>query len=415
MCFTRVKTMILKLTYGNSTLPIEIPDGVEVDEFSPARVKQPVTFDLFRDEFNKFGGTEFIDQPNLLIVVNDAYRNTPTPEILGWLDRIKGGLLDTADFIVATGSHDPPTQKQLDTIFGTHLERVCQRLCVHNASDYDNLTRLGVDSMGGEVWLNNAVVSHERVILISSVEPHYFAGLTGGRKSLFPGLTDLATMERNHNLANSMLAGPLALEGNPVAEHLEELAGFVDQSHLFGLQAVLDADSAIASLFCGGLNEAFKHSVNRAEAIFAHKIEQQYDVVICEVLPPLDKNLYQVQKALENCHTGVRNGGAIILVSACEEGIGSEHFMQLAQNWDRSKNEPIDGTWRFGSHKLSRVIAHGLRIEIYIHSNLAQKIVRQVFYEPLDFVKKFLYLRSDQQELSRLAVVRDAGNTVLKV
>lgn len=407
--------MILELRYGNSSLSIEIPDGVEVDEYAPTRVENPVSYESFQKDFVNSGGSEFIEKPNLLIVVNDAYRNTPTSDILGWLDRVKGDLLDTADFIVATGSHAPPTPEQLGTIFGTHLDRVSERLLVHNASDYDSMTRLGVDSMGGEIWLNNAAVNHDRLLLISSVEPHYFAGLTGGRKSLFPGLTDLATMERNHNMANSMSAAPLALKGNPVAEHLEELLNFVDQSRLFGLQAVLDADGAIASLFCGGLYEAFTRGVAEAERIYAHAIEQQYDVVICEVLPPLDKNLYQVQKALENCHAAVRNGGAIILISACEEGIGSEHFMQLAQNWDRSKNEPADGNWRFGSHKLSRVIAHGQRIEIYLHSNLPPGPVRKVFYEPLDFVKKFLYLRSDQRELSRLAVVRDAGNSVLKV
>lgn len=407
--------MILKLTYGNSILPIDIPEGVLVDEFAPIRVEAPVSYDSFHNDFINSGGGEFIAEPNLLIVVNDAYRPTPTTAILDWLDRENSNLLDTADFIIATGSHDPPTEVQLDTIFGSHLKRVRDRLAIHNASDYDNMTRLGVDRMGGEVWLNSAVAEHERVLLISSVEPHYFAGLSGGRKSLFPGLTDLATIERNHNLANSMSAEPLALVGNPVAEHFEELMNFVDQSRLFGLQAVLDADGAIASLFCGDLNEAFQHGVAEAERIYAHAIEQQYDVVICEVLPPLDKNLYQVQKALENCHAAVRNGGAIVLMSACDEGIGSEHFMQLAQDWDRSKNEPADGNWRFGSHKLSRVIAHGQRIEIYLHSNLPSEPVRRVFYEPLDFVKKFLFLRADQRELSRLALVRDAGNSVLKV
>ncbi|MDH3891115.1 MAG: lactate racemase domain-containing protein [candidate division Zixibacteria bacterium] len=407
--------MILELTYGDGTIPIEIPDGVEVDEFAPVRVAQPVTFDHFSDEFRKSGGVEFVSDNPPLIVVNDAYRNTPTPEILGWLDRIKDDLLDTADFIVATGTHDPPTESQLVSIFGPHLERVRRHLLVHNAVDYDSMTQLGVDSMGGEVWLNNALDNHQRLLLISSVEPHYFAGLSGGRKSLFPGLTDLATIERNHNLANSMLAEPLALEGNPVAEHLEELAGFVDQSRLLGIQAVLDADGAIASLFCGGLNESFGRGRKRAEDIFAHRIEQQYDVVICELRSPLDKNLYQVQKALEHCHAGVRNGGAIILVSACREGIGSEHFMQLAQKWDCTKNEPADGKWRFGSHKLSRVAAHSQRIEVYLHSTLPPQPVRQVFYEPLDFVKKFLFLRSDQRELFRLAVVRDAGNSVLTV
>ncbi len=406
---------ILELNYGRKTVPIEIPEGVEVDEYAPVRIENPVRYDGFHDDFIESGGGEFIAEQNTLIVVNDAYRNTPTPTILNWLDKADRQFLEKADFIVAAGSHDPPTEQQFAIIFGDHLKRVRDRVTVHNATDYDSMTGLGVDSKGGEVRLNSAIFSYERVILISSVEPHYFAGLTGGRKSLFPGLTDLATIERNHNMANSMNARPLTLEGNPVAEHLEEMAGMVDQSRMFGIQAVLDAEGAIAALFCGNLSDAFRRAVGEAKKIYAHKVAHQYDVVICELLPPLDRNLYQVQKALENCHAAVRNGGAIILVSACEEGAGSEHFMQLALTWDRIRNEPSDGHWRFGSHKLSRVVAHSRRIDIFLHSTLPKETVRQVFYEPLDFVKKFLFLRSDQRELFRLAVVRDAGNTVLEI
>ncbi len=406
--------MTIELSFADGKLPIDIPDGVEVDEFAPVLVDKPLTFEQFRTEFQDSGGSEFLGEKPPVVVVNDAYRKTPTVTILKWLERIDRRLLDEASYIIATGTHDAPTEAQLQKIFGPFLERIRERLTIHDANNYDAMVRLGSDEKGGDVWLNKVAAEHQRLLLISSIEPHYFAGFTGGRKSLFPGLTDLATTERNHNLANSMLAAPLKLKGNPVAEHLQSLMQFVEESKLFGLQAVLDATGEIAALFCGQLENAFLRATTRAEQVFTREIDEQYDVVICELLPPLDENLYQVQKALENCHEAVRNGGAIILISACEGGVGSDYFMKLAESWDRSRNEPADGNWLFGSHKLSRVNAHSQRIEVLLHSTLPEATVRRVFYEPLDFVKKFLYLRSDQRELHRLAVVHDAGNMVLK-
>ena len=406
--------MTIELSFAGSHIPIDIPDGVETDEFAPVRVDKPLTFEQFRTEFQDSGGGRFLGEKLPLLVVNDAYRNTPTITILDWLERIDRRLLDEAPCIIATGAHDAPTETQLQKIFGSFLERIRPRLTIHDAVNYDTMVKLGVDSLGGDVWLNKVAAEHQRLLLISSIEPHYFAGFTGGRKSLFPGLSDLATTERNHNLANSMLAAPLKLKGNPVAEHLQSLMQFVKESKLFGLQAVLDATGEIAALFCGQLEDAFLRATTRAEQVFAREIDEQYDVVICELLPPLDNNLYQVQKALENCHEAVRNGGAVILMSACEGGVGSDYFMKLAESWDCSHNEPADGNWRFGSHKLSRVNAHSQRIEVYLHSSLPEATARRVFYEPLDFVKEFLYLRSDQRELHRLAVVHDAGNMVLK-
>jgi nickel-dependent lactate racemase len=407
--------MTIELSYGGELLSIDIPDGVEVDQFAPAEITTPFDFASFEREFTNAGGREFVAAGLPLVVVNDAYRNTPTETILEWLGHIEPHLIDEAPYIIATGTHAAPSEDQLASIFGPSLDRIRPRLTIHDAENYDSMVKLGIDSLGGDVWLNEAVIDRDRLLCISSVEPHYFAGFTGGRKSIFPGLTDLATIERNHNLANSLEAAPLKLVGNPVAEHLDALMQFIDPSRLFGVQVVPAAGGGLASVCMGGLGEAFTRAAERAERVFAHEIDQQYDVVLCELLSPLDKNLYQVQKALENCHEAVRNGGAIVLLSACEEGVGSQHFLNLAATWDRAQNRPVDGRLRFGSHKLSRVNAHSQRIDVLLHSRLPSEVVRRVYYEPLDFVKKFLYLRSDQRELFRLAVVRDAGNSVLRV
>ncbi len=408
-------SMKVELTYAPAPITIEVPSSIKVDTFSPASVRHPLGFDAFQRTFIEAGGDLFLSGVTPLIVVNDGYRNTPTATILEWLDRLSPTFIDSSRYLIATGVHGAPTEGHYHKIFGSLWERVRTKVSYHNAQDRSSMSLIDKDSLGGEVWLNNAILKNKKVLVVGSVEPHYFAGFTGGRKSIFPGLTDFDTVARNHNLANSLKATPLKLEGNPVTEHLDSLMAMLDPDRFFGIQVVTDSKRQIAGLLCGRLDVAFKNATSIAEKIYARQVSKRYDVIICEVLPPLDKNLYQAQKALENCQAAVRDGGTIVIVSACEEGVGSEHFFRLADNWDRRANRPKDGRQHFGSHKLSRVISIGKRIDIRLFSSLTDEVVRHVFYEPLDNLQDFLYSKMKECEKYHLAVVHDAANRVLKV
>lgn len=349
-----------------------------------------------------------------LVVVNDGYRNTPTPLILQWLDRLDPEFLDRASFLIATGTHDAPTEEHYHRIFGPFHDRVQRRTSYHDCQDRNSMVRFTDDPLGGAVLVNRAVLGDRPVLIIGSVEPHYFAGYTGGRKSIFPGLVDLATTERNHNLASSMSAAPLKLAGNPVAEHLQRLTDQIDSERFFSIQAVLDAEHRLGGVFCGRLADSFDRAVFLADQIYAHHVSRTYDLVLAELRPPLDKNLYQLQKAVENCQAAVADGGVLAVVSACEEGIGSPHFYGLAERWDPMRNRPQNGLpATFGSHKLSRVVAISQRIQIKIYSTLAKEDIVRVFYEPLDNPQEFLYSRRNVCEKCNVAVVFDAGHTVL--
>ena len=406
-------TLNIELRYGQGKLSVSLPQTFKVDEFSPATVSAGPAFADFRSEFENAGGEALLAAHEPLVIVNDACRTTPTMSILEWIDEIDPGFIDRARFLIATGSHRAPTEDQLNFVLGRFLSRLAGRLSVHDARDNDSMVSLGRDGFGAEVLLNRQVLDYHPTLVIGSVEPHYFAGYTGGRKAFFPGLTDLATIERNHNLANSMAAMPLRLDGNPVAEHLDELMAMVDIQDVMSIQMVLDASQDLAGVMCGSLAESFARGVTMAEEVFAHRVEVPYDIIFCEVLPPLDENLYQVQKALENSSRAVRDGGAVVLVSACAEGIGSQAFYELADHWDAEANRPTDGRLRFGSHKLSRVNATRRRIGVYLHSELSAVQVRRVYYEPLDNLSELSFIAGNINEEYRVAIVRDAGNTVL--
>ncbi|MCB2229270.1 DUF2088 domain-containing protein [bacterium] len=407
--------MDITLAYGKATLTVTVPDGVQIDSFGSRDDREPIARETFLAHFRETGCDRVLDAPSPLIIVNDGYRHTPTARILAWLDSEYADRLDQATYLIATGTHPAPTEQQFKTIFGSLYDRVRNRIVVHDCRDRSSMARVGIDRFGGQVLLNKTVLNSERVLIIGSVEPHYFAGYTGGRKALFPGACDLATTERNHNLANSLDAQPLRLRGNPVAEHFEELMQFVETRTFHSVQIVMDAEHVIRGITCGELTSAFADAVAVAAGIYAHAVDEPYDVVLCEMRPPLDNNLYQLQKGLENCQTAVRAGGAAILVSACAEGVGSEHFFNQALTWDRNRNRPEDGILRFGSHKLSRVNAMTERIDVLLHSELPAQDIRQVFYEPIDDLTTYLQERRASHDLDRLAVVYDAGHTVLTV
>ncbi len=406
--------MKITLAYADSPLVVDIPPSIHVDMFSPVTISDPLGTDAFSSGFLRAGGERFLSGKPPLIIVNDGYRKTPTATILQWLDRLVPGVIDAASYLISTGTHTAPTSEHYRVIFGPLWERVEARVGYHDARDRSSMIYLGQDDLGGEVWVNSAVLENSRILVISSVEPHYFAGFTGGRKAIFPGLTDFDTVTRNHNLANSLEAAPLKLRGNPVAEHLDSLMMMLDPDKFFGIQIVTDSRRQMAGLFFGPLDVAFRNATVVAEQVYAHAVSKQYDVVICEVLPPLDRNLYQAQKALENCQTAVKDEGTAIILSACMEGIGSRYFFDLADKWDRQTNRAVDGGEYFGSHKLSRVNSIGRRIDVRLHSALPDDIVRHIFYEPLDKLQLFLYSAEQECEDCNLAVVHDAANTVLK-
>ncbi|MBU8933368.1 MAG: DUF2088 domain-containing protein [candidate division Zixibacteria bacterium] len=399
--------------YAADRLRLLLPVTASLDTYAPRLTENPVSFESCRDILQELIVTPQFQSPRLLTVVNDGHRTTPTPIMLDWLSRIDQTYLDRTDFLIATGTHEPPSEEHCRNIFGPLYDDLRSRIHVHRAREMETMTDLGTDPMGERVLINKMVMDYPAILVLGSVEPHYFAGYTGGRKGFFPGLTDLATTERNHNLAASLDAAPLRLEGNPVAEHMKALTKLLPLEKVKTVQVVLDARHQVAGCFSGSLWDAFQQATTKAREIFAHRVSRQYDVVLAEILPPLDVNLYQAQKALENCQTVVKDGGSIILFSACEAGIGSAFFYDLAQKWDHERNVAADGKQYFGSHKLSRVNLMSRRIGVYLHSELKAEEVRRVFYEPLDNPQEFLYSTLEKCEKSNIAVVFDAAHTVL--
>lgn len=405
------KQMDVKIRYGDRTVSLNLPDTADFEEISCKAMSRQADCDIFLDEIARAGKESFPCAESDLIVVNDAYRRTPTETVLDWM--IKSGRLpESAAFLVATGTHPVPDSKALKKIFGKHYESVRDRIFAHDCRDNSGMVQVG--SVGGTpVSLNKRFVRARRVIVIGSVEPHYFAGFTGGRKSIFPGLCDFETIARNHNLAVSFEAAPMKLDGNPVEENLRLILSQIDTANVISIQAVIGREGETSAIFCGSLGDSFLRACEISREIFSARYKEPYDLILAEIGSPLDANLYQLQKALENNQSAVKDGGKMILFSPCKEGIGTRNFYDLAGKWDQIKRLDLSPVEKFGMHKLARVEKIASRIEVYLHSELDDGIPEKVFYRSAANPQKIIDESTKIDNTLKTALVRDAGHTVL--
>ncbi len=405
-----------KIAFGSEELEFTIEPGDSLIEREPTD-----DFPLWNPdklisqlEADRFG--DFCADEKILIIVNDAHRSTPTGEILSFLYKQFPDL--SADFIVACGNHPAPSDEELQKIFGRFELPADTKVIIHDSKDQASLREIG-EINGCKQFLNKHLFNYKKLLVIGSVEPHYFAGFTGGRKAFLPGLADFETTRRNHAMAVSDKAQPLAIDGNPVAEDMQRFFDSIDLPDLYSIQAVVGRKHDVIDCFCGDISKSFKAAVQLAEQVYSFATDRQFDLVLAEMRPPLDRNLYQLQKALENCHAAVRDGGTIVAISKCTEGVGNDEFYHLAgklQDGDTALSHAGMDQPPMGIHKLSRVVRMGQRITVKTLTGLKQEIVEQVFFESaVSIDAEIQKLRSEDNKPLSILLVRDAGLMAVKV
>ncbi|MEE9117060.1 MAG: nickel-dependent lactate racemase, partial [Calditrichia bacterium] len=225
---------------------------------------------------------------------------------------------------------------------------------------------------------------------ISSVEPHYFAGYTGGRKSFLPGIASYKTIEQNHRYAMRNEAQPLVLEGNPVNEDMEDAIKTIKDKEIFSILAVLDRHQNIYAATAGHIYDSFHAAIEKANEVFAVKVEKKADIVVSVAPFPMDIDLYQSQKAIENGKIALKDGGIIILVSKCRDGIGDMTFFNLLASSSNAKEvlDTIDKGYKLGYHKAARIVEASLKGEIWAVTDLEDRIIKKAFMKPYPSIQE---------------------------
>jgi nickel-dependent lactate racemase len=307
--------------------------------------------------------------------------------------------------VVATGIHPAPSPDVLSVLLGPTV--VSHQVAVHDA-DLSGAD-FGALSDGSTLELNPLLEWADRVLLIGSVEPHFFAGFTGGAKQLLPGLATRAAIEANHRHAVSPACRPMRVAGNPVAEAMRETSARFGP-RLVSLQLVAGPDGWEA--FCGGEGETFTRATDRCREVAGVRWPHVLDLLVAVVEPPLDRNLYQLQKAFENHQWAVRDGGAMLLISGCPEGVGNSFFEPLARRYPDWRNLPPweTQTYSLGLHKLYRTAQAKRRVRLFLHSSQPPDLVRRFYFEPVPDLEA--WLQEHIAAPTRVGLVFDAAARV---
>lgn len=330
--------MKVKLAYGRTGLDIAFPDELNVhvverkyvkglpDEAKAVRdaLRQPIASKPLRELAKS--------SDRIGIVFNDITRPTPYHVMLPvLLDELvpkgrapKGRAFIPDDHILlfnATGTHRANTDAELRAILGDEIvDRY--RIIQNDAHDRSSHTLVGTTTSGNDIWIHTEYVECDVRILTGFIEPHFFAGFSGGGKACMPGLALAETVLRNHSAKNidNPMASWAITHGNPIWREIQEAALMIPQTFL--LNVTLNRDWQVTGVFAGDLQKAHERGCEFAEENAMAPVKEAYDIVITSNAGyPLDLNLYQSVKGMSAAAQIVKKGGSIIVAADCWDGI----------------------------------------------------------------------------------------------
>jgi lactate racemase len=315
---------------------------------------------------------------NVAIIVSDITRPTPTkkllPHILSNL-RKEGVQDDRITIFFALGIHRPLTECEMRELVGDNVFDGFR--CKNH--DVNNCVFAGATRRGTPVYANKEILDSDVRICVGAIELHYFAGYSGGYKSLLPGICARQTIEANHKL----MLRPNAASGrldSPVRKDIEEAGKLIGCD--FVLNVVLNAKKEIVKAVAGDPILAHREGVKVVDSMYIVPIAQLADVVLVSAGGrPKDLNLFQSQKALDNAKYALKDGGTIILVAECPEGLGDKVF----ERWINEAHDKqglidrLDYAFEIGGHKAGILAKLTQNADVYLVSELQKEIVERAF------------------------------------
>jgi nickel-dependent lactate racemase len=351
-----------------------------------------------------------------VIVTSDLTRPCPSDRLLPpVLEELAAAGVpdDDVTIVMALGLHRPMTVAEMERAVGREVYR---RLRVIN-HDPTQTVYLGITPAGTPVEIFRPVVEADLRVSLGNLELHYFAGYSGGAKAILPGCASRATINTNHAMMVERAAAAGRIEGNPVRADLEAGAAMIGTD--FILNAIVDAAGGhhrIVGAVAGDVTAAHRAGCDRVARRGIVPLAQAADVVLVSAGGhPKDIDLYQAQKALDNAAHAVRDGGIVVLVAACPEGLGNHTF----EAWMAGADSPgellarIRREFVLGGHKAAAVAAVLQRAQIYLFSELSEDVTRRCGMVPFASPGEALAAALAQIGASAQVLVLPQGGSVL--
>ncbi len=381
-------TRTIDLPYGKGSLQVAIGGGTLAPR--PAALVADETRAVYDALENPIASRPLRDlvQPGerVAVIVNDITRLTRTdlllPPVIDTLNR--AGVPDRDIFIVfALGIHRRQTDDERRLILGDEMFRRIRNFD-HISTDDANLVTLGTTSFGNRVEINRQVWDADRIILTGEIIHHLIAGYSGGRKSLVPGVAGFRTTTFNHRMIFDPNCRAGKLDGNPAHEDLLEACRMAEPDFL--INVILSPAGKLIRVVAGHYEHAHRDGCHTVDEVLSVEIEEPYDLIVASAGGfPLDIDLRQAHKGLENACQALRPGGTILFFAECPSGAGIGTFEDYVWRYrdDSEMRAALDRDFVVGGHKAYWVARLGRLYNVHLVSGLPSDFVRRCHFHPV--------------------------------
>lgn len=396
----------VKLAYGKTGMTVDVPDQAVVieprhlpglaDEKAAvvAAMRQPIGTPPLRDMVKP--------SDTVAIVISDLTRPTPNHKLVPWiLEELSHVPKENVVIINGLGTHRANTRDELIFMLG---QEVVDTVAIenHDAFDDEKLVHVGRNTYGSDVFFNKTYVNATFKIVTGFIEPHFFAGFSGGPKGIQPGVSGIKTILDFHNA--EMIGHPNStwglIEGNILQDSATQNC-LMAKPH-FMLNVTLNGDKEITNVFAGDVIEAHRIGCEFVKESAMYAVDQSFDIVITTNSGyPLDQNLYQTVKGFSAAAQIVRQGGAIISASECSDGVPNHgNYAKILQLRETPKelldmiNDPTFSMFDQWQVQVQAIVQ--MKADCYVYSTLDNETVEKAKLTPISDIGSTLAALMDK-------------------
>ncbi|HHW19399.1 MAG TPA: nickel-dependent lactate racemase [Firmicutes bacterium] len=409
----------IEMGYGKSKVRLKMPEKNLIGVLRPVEPEVPESEEAeiegALDNPIGSGRLEEIVRPGMKVVImaSDITRPSPTKKLLPPLIRRleRAGVKDEDITVVfGMGIHRNHTEEEKRVLVGAEIY---ERFRCVDSTETGDFVFLGTTSRGTPLEVCRPVAECDFLIGTGNVEYHYFVGYSGGAKAVLPGACSRRTVEANHSMQLLPGAEIARYDDNPVRQDIEEAGEIIGIDYI--LNVVLDDKKRIVKAVAGHPRMAHAAARQVVDSIYGVKIPERADIVIASAGGyPKDVNLYQAQKGLDNAGKAVRDGGTIILLGECPEGLGEKTFEKYMTEMDVDDIlESIRRKFVLGGHKAAAIARILKRADVFLVSSMDPELVRRCKLRPFRTLEEALEEAFNKHGPdARVLVMPYAGSTV---
>lgn len=421
--------MKVKLPYGKEEIELELPENADILVSKAGQLKREKTQEELVQEAleNPIGSVRVSElakgKKKIVVITSDHTRPVPSKVTLPiYLREIRKGNPDAdITILIATGFHRPTTKEEMIDKFGADVVAK-EHFVVHMSQKDEDMTYLGKLPSGGDLLINKLAAEADLVVSEGFIEPHFFAGFSGGRKSILPGIASQKTVFGNH--CSKFIASDKSrtgnLDGNPIHKDMQFAA---EKAKLaFILNVVINSKKEVVAAFAGDCVKAHEKGCEFVTDISSIKGTNADIAITTNGGYPLDQNIYQSVKSMTAAEACVKPDGIIIEVSKCNDGHGGEGFYNTFKNAKNAKEvedtilkvkmeDTIADQWE--SQILARILSR--HQVLYVADPSAKQILEDMHIEYVPTVEEALKIALERKgKDAKVAAIPDGVSVIVK-